>query len=177
MYHWYSFIWIFFFFNIFRSINAFLLVYLCILVSKALVCTTLKYVWQSKPGQDEPWYNEKTQREKDTNWVSTHLSVKLPIPILFPPEKDTVHTVHTFLQNCQVLIIIIYFFPVLYYFLITFVCWMQCNFILLYTCPVHCLNDIEFILILKPWSEPQQPKPNNYQKWWKHSPTMGTFFA
>ncbi|KAJ8351245.1 hypothetical protein SKAU_G00227210 [Synaphobranchus kaupii] len=49
-----------------KSINAFLLVYLCILVSKALVCTTLKYVWQSKPGQDEPWYNQKTQKEKDT---------------------------------------------------------------------------------------------------------------
>ncbi|MED6245889.1 putative phospholipid-transporting ATPase IH, partial [Ataeniobius toweri] len=48
-----------------KSINAFLLVYLCILVSKALVCTTLKYVWQSK--HDEPWYNEKTQKEKDTN--------------------------------------------------------------------------------------------------------------
>ncbi|KAL0175837.1 hypothetical protein M9458_028167, partial [Cirrhinus mrigala] len=49
------------------SINAFLLVYLCILISKAVVCTTLKYVWQSKEGQDEPWYNQKTQKEKDTN--------------------------------------------------------------------------------------------------------------
>lgn len=51
----------------FRSINAFLLVYLSILVSKALVCTTLKYVWQSK--HDEPWYNEKTQKERETNQV------------------------------------------------------------------------------------------------------------
>lgn len=34
------------------------------------MCTTLKYVWQSKPGQDEPWYNEKTQREKDSNLAS-----------------------------------------------------------------------------------------------------------
>ncbi|XP_073710330.1 phospholipid-transporting ATPase 11C isoform X2 [Misgurnus anguillicaudatus] len=49
-----------------KSINAFLLVYLCILISKAIVCTTLKYVWQSKEGQDEPWYNQKTQKEKDT---------------------------------------------------------------------------------------------------------------
>uniref|UniRef100_A0A8B9RLK8 Phospholipid-transporting ATPase n=1 Tax=Astyanax mexicanus TaxID=7994 RepID=A0A8B9RLK8_ASTMX len=49
-----------------KSINAFLLVYLCILISKAVVCTTLKYVWQSQDGQDEPWYNEKTQKEKDT---------------------------------------------------------------------------------------------------------------
>lgn len=54
-----------------RSINAFLLVYLCILISKAVVCTTLKYVWQSKEGQDEPWYNQKTQKEKDTNMVSS----------------------------------------------------------------------------------------------------------
>ncbi|KAL7885880.1 hypothetical protein AOLI_G00061750 [Acnodon oligacanthus] len=49
-----------------KSINAFLLVYLCILISKAVVCTTLKYVWQSQFGQDEPWYNQKTQKEKDT---------------------------------------------------------------------------------------------------------------
>ncbi|KAG7484284.1 hypothetical protein MATL_G00047960 [Megalops atlanticus] len=49
-----------------KSINAFLIVYLCLLVSKALVCTTLKYVWQSQPGQDEPWYNQKTQKERDT---------------------------------------------------------------------------------------------------------------
>ncbi|XP_057204857.1 phospholipid-transporting ATPase 11C isoform X2 [Triplophysa rosa] len=49
-----------------KSINGFLLVYLCILVSKAVVCTTLKYVWQSKEGQDEPWYNQKTQKEKET---------------------------------------------------------------------------------------------------------------
>lgn len=64
-------------FCICRSINAFLLVYLCILVSKALVCTTLKYVWQKKPGQDEPWYSEKTQREKDTNEVSTNCNLPL----------------------------------------------------------------------------------------------------
>ncbi|XP_061089727.1 phospholipid-transporting ATPase IG isoform X1 [Conger conger] len=49
-----------------KSINGFLLVYLIILLSKALVCTALKYVWQSQPGQDEPWYNHKTQKEKDT---------------------------------------------------------------------------------------------------------------
>ncbi len=63
-----------------RSINAFLLVYLCILISKAVVCTTLKYVWQSKEGQDEPWYNQKTQKEKDTNMVSSlwisHLTIE-----------------------------------------------------------------------------------------------------
>lgn len=54
----------------FRSINAFLIVYLCILLGKATVCTTLKYVWQSNPFNDEPWYNEKTKKERDTFKVS-----------------------------------------------------------------------------------------------------------
>uniref|UniRef100_A0A672J2S1 Phospholipid-transporting ATPase n=1 Tax=Salarias fasciatus TaxID=181472 RepID=A0A672J2S1_SALFA len=66
-----------------KSINAFLLVYLCILVSKALVCTVLKYVWQSKPGQDEPWYNEKTQREKDTNMYLKMFTDFLSFMVLF----------------------------------------------------------------------------------------------
>ncbi|XP_053284176.1 phospholipid-transporting ATPase IG isoform X2 [Pleuronectes platessa] len=66
-----------------KSINAFLLVYLCILVSKALVCTTLKYVWQGKPGQDEPWYNEKTQKEKDTNLYLKMFTDFLSFMVLF----------------------------------------------------------------------------------------------
>uniref|UniRef100_A0A665X0N8 Phospholipid-transporting ATPase n=1 Tax=Echeneis naucrates TaxID=173247 RepID=A0A665X0N8_ECHNA len=70
-----------------KSINAFLLVYLCILVSKALVCTTLKYVWQSKPGQDEPWYNEKTDTEKNiplvmlTDFLSFMVLFNFIIPV------------------------------------------------------------------------------------------------
>uniref|UniRef100_A0A674CGY0 Phospholipid-transporting ATPase n=1 Tax=Salmo trutta TaxID=8032 RepID=A0A674CGY0_SALTR len=66
-----------------KSINAFLLVYLCILVSKALVCTTLKYVWQSRPGQDEPWYNQKTQKEKDTNLYLKMFTDFLSFMVLF----------------------------------------------------------------------------------------------
>nr|XP_020447636.1 phospholipid-transporting ATPase IG isoform X3 [Monopterus albus] len=66
-----------------KSINAFLLVYLCILLSKALVCTTLKYVWQSKPGQDEPWYNEKTPREKETNLYLKMFTDFLSFMVLF----------------------------------------------------------------------------------------------
>ncbi|XP_011930402.1 PREDICTED: phospholipid-transporting ATPase IG isoform X6 [Cercocebus atys] len=49
-----------------KSINAFLIVYLFILLTKAAVCTTLKYVWQSTPYNDEPWYNQKTQKERET---------------------------------------------------------------------------------------------------------------
>uniref|UniRef100_A0A670YYD3 Phospholipid-transporting ATPase n=1 Tax=Pseudonaja textilis TaxID=8673 RepID=A0A670YYD3_PSETE len=48
-----------------KSINIFLLFYLCLLVSKAIICTTLKYIWQSVPYHDEPWYNPKTQRERE----------------------------------------------------------------------------------------------------------------
>ncbi|XP_037531685.1 phospholipid-transporting ATPase IG [Nematolebias whitei] len=66
-----------------KSINAFLIVYLCILLSKALVCTTLKYVWQNKPGQDEPWYNEKTLKEKDTNLYLKMFTDFLSFMVLF----------------------------------------------------------------------------------------------
>ncbi|KAM4860112.1 phospholipid-transporting ATPase IH isoform 4-T4 [Thomomys bottae] len=52
-----------------KSMNAFLIVYLCILVSKALVNTVLKYVWQSEPFRDEPWYNQKTEAERQRSLV------------------------------------------------------------------------------------------------------------
>uniref|UniRef100_A0A4W6ERA7 Phospholipid-transporting ATPase n=1 Tax=Lates calcarifer TaxID=8187 RepID=A0A4W6ERA7_LATCA len=47
-----------------KSMNAYLVVYLCILISKALINTVLKYVWQADPNRDEPWYNERTDAEK-----------------------------------------------------------------------------------------------------------------
>ena len=47
----------------------FLVVYLCILISKALINTVLKYVWQSEPFRDEPWYNQKTEAERQRNLV------------------------------------------------------------------------------------------------------------
>lgn len=49
--------------------NVFLIVYLCILISKALINTVLKYVWQSEPFRDEPWYNQKTESERQRNLV------------------------------------------------------------------------------------------------------------
>ena len=49
--------------------NTFLIVYLCILISKALVNTVLKYVWQSTPFQDEPWYSRKTEAERQRSLV------------------------------------------------------------------------------------------------------------
>ena len=49
--------------------NVFLIVYLCILISKALINTVMKYVWQSEPFRDEPWYNQKTEAERQRNLV------------------------------------------------------------------------------------------------------------
>ncbi|XP_078544731.1 phospholipid-transporting ATPase IG isoform X1 [Lissotriton helveticus] len=66
-----------------KSINAFLIVYLCILLSKAIVCTTLKYVWQSDPANDEPWYSEKTRKEKDSFKVLKMFTDFLSFMVLF----------------------------------------------------------------------------------------------
>ncbi|XP_010152397.1 PREDICTED: phospholipid-transporting ATPase IG-like, partial [Eurypyga helias] len=66
-----------------KSINAFLIVYLCILLSKATVCTTLKYVWQSNPSNDEPWYNEKTKKERETFKVLRMFTDFLSFMVLF----------------------------------------------------------------------------------------------
>lgn len=50
--------------------NAYLVVYLCILISKALINTALKYVWQSDPNKDDPFYNQKTEVERQRHVVS-----------------------------------------------------------------------------------------------------------
>ncbi|XP_066496321.1 phospholipid-transporting ATPase IG isoform X2 [Tiliqua scincoides] len=66
-----------------KSINAFLVVYLCILLSKAAVCTTLKYIWQSVPHNNEPWYNQKTQRERETFKLLNMFTDFLSFMVLF----------------------------------------------------------------------------------------------
>lgn len=50
--------------------NGYLVVYLCILISKALVNTILKYMWQAEPNRDEPWYNQRTEMERERHIVS-----------------------------------------------------------------------------------------------------------
>uniref|UniRef100_A0A452DLE8 Phospholipid-transporting ATPase n=1 Tax=Capra hircus TaxID=9925 RepID=A0A452DLE8_CAPHI len=66
-----------------RSMNTFLIVYLCILISKALVNTVLKYVWQSTPFQDEPWYNRKTEAERQRNLLLRAFTDFLAFMVLF----------------------------------------------------------------------------------------------
>lgn len=52
-----------------RSMNSYLVVYLCILISKALINTVLKYIWQADPNKDEPWYNERTEAQRQRHIV------------------------------------------------------------------------------------------------------------
>ncbi|XP_060039703.1 phospholipid-transporting ATPase IH isoform X3 [Erinaceus europaeus] len=66
-----------------KSMNAFLVVYLCILISKALVNTALKYVWQSWPQQDEPWYSQKTAAERQRNLFLSAFTDFLAFMVLF----------------------------------------------------------------------------------------------
>lgn len=62
--------------------------YLFILLTKAAVCTTLKYVWQSTPYNDEPWYNQKTQKERETLKV---ICFMLKILTLAHCNRDTLY--------------------------------------------------------------------------------------
>uniref|UniRef100_A0A8C4Y6R0 Phospholipid-transporting ATPase n=1 Tax=Gopherus evgoodei TaxID=1825980 RepID=A0A8C4Y6R0_9SAUR len=66
-----------------KSMNVFLIVYLCILISKAVINTTLKYVWQSDPFRDEPWYNQKTESERKRNLILRAFTDFLAFMVLF----------------------------------------------------------------------------------------------
>ncbi|OXB63951.1 hypothetical protein ASZ78_006822 [Callipepla squamata] len=69
--------------NCLESMNVFLIVYLCILISKALINTVLKYVWQSEPFRDEPWYNQKTEPERKRNQFLQAFTDFLAFMVLF----------------------------------------------------------------------------------------------
>ncbi|KAF3835434.1 hypothetical protein F7725_027992, partial [Dissostichus mawsoni] len=47
-----------------KSMNTFLLIYLGILLFEAILSTILKYAWQAEDKWDEPFYNQKTEQEK-----------------------------------------------------------------------------------------------------------------
>ncbi|XP_074155662.1 phospholipid-transporting ATPase IH isoform X3 [Sminthopsis crassicaudata] len=66
-----------------KSMNVFLVVYLCILISKALINTVLKYVWQSDPFRDEPWFNQKTESERQRNLFLKAFTDFLAFMVLF----------------------------------------------------------------------------------------------
>uniref|UniRef100_A0A8D0GU60 Phospholipid-transporting ATPase n=1 Tax=Sphenodon punctatus TaxID=8508 RepID=A0A8D0GU60_SPHPU len=66
-----------------KSMNVYLIVYLCILISKALINTALKYVWQSELFSDQPWYNQKTESERKRNVFITAFTDFLAFMVLF----------------------------------------------------------------------------------------------
>uniref|UniRef100_A0A672ZTV6 Phospholipid-transporting ATPase n=1 Tax=Sphaeramia orbicularis TaxID=375764 RepID=A0A672ZTV6_9TELE len=66
-----------------KSMNAYLVVYLCILIGKAFINTVLKYVWQADPNRDEPWYNERTETERQafTDFLAFMVLFNYIIPV------------------------------------------------------------------------------------------------
>uniref|UniRef100_A0A8C1QFH4 Phospholipid-transporting ATPase n=1 Tax=Cyprinus carpio TaxID=7962 RepID=A0A8C1QFH4_CYPCA len=66
-----------------KSMNAYLIVYLGILISKALINTVLKYVWQANPNRDEPWYNQKTETERQRHVLIRAFTDFLAFMVLF----------------------------------------------------------------------------------------------
>ena len=55
--------------------NTFLIIYLGILLFEAILSTILKYAWQAEDKWDEPFYNQKTEQERNSSPVSL-LSIK-----------------------------------------------------------------------------------------------------
>ncbi|KAL1022261.1 hypothetical protein UPYG_G00024360 [Umbra pygmaea] len=66
-----------------KSMNAYLVVYLCILIGKALINTVLKYVWQADPDRDEPFYNQKTDTERQRHILIRAFTDFLAFMVLF----------------------------------------------------------------------------------------------
>uniref|UniRef100_A0A3P9JDQ9 Phospholipid-transporting ATPase n=1 Tax=Oryzias latipes TaxID=8090 RepID=A0A3P9JDQ9_ORYLA len=66
-----------------KSMNSYLVVYLCILISKALINTVLKYIWQADPNKDEPWYNERTESQRQRHILIRAFTDFLAFMVLF----------------------------------------------------------------------------------------------
>uniref|UniRef100_A0A8C3SBP3 Phospholipid-transporting ATPase n=1 Tax=Chelydra serpentina TaxID=8475 RepID=A0A8C3SBP3_CHESE len=52
-----------------KSMNSFLIIYLIILLFEAVLSTILKYAWQAEEKWDEPWYDQKTEHERNSSKV------------------------------------------------------------------------------------------------------------
>lgn len=50
--------------------NTYLIIYLGILLFEAILSTILKYAWQAEDKWDEPFYNQKTDQERNSSPVS-----------------------------------------------------------------------------------------------------------
>ena len=66
--------------------NTFLIIYLCILLFEAVLSTILKYAWQAENQWDEPFYNQKTEQEKNSSPV--RLPPSGPSGMMIPLRSD-----------------------------------------------------------------------------------------
>lgn len=59
--------------------NTFLIIYLIILISEAIISTILKYTWQTEEKWDEPWYNQKTEHQRNSSKVFYSILDSAPV--------------------------------------------------------------------------------------------------
>ncbi|KAJ8278807.1 hypothetical protein COCON_G00058730 [Conger conger] len=66
-----------------KSMNTFLIIYLCILLLEAVLSTILKYAWQAEGKWDEPFYNQKTEQERNSSQILKFISDFLAFLVLY----------------------------------------------------------------------------------------------
>ncbi|MFT7810943.1 putative phospholipid-transporting ATPase IF isoform X2 [Arapaima gigas] len=66
-----------------KSMNTFLIIYLGILLSEATLSTILKYACQANSQWDEPFYNMKTEQEKNSSQILKFISDFLAFLVLY----------------------------------------------------------------------------------------------
>ncbi|XP_074491180.1 phospholipid-transporting ATPase IF isoform X1 [Sebastes fasciatus] len=66
-----------------KSMNTFLLIYLGILLFEAVLSTILKYAWQAENKWDEPFYNQKTEQERNSSPILKFISDFLAFLVLY----------------------------------------------------------------------------------------------
>ncbi|XP_028856321.1 probable phospholipid-transporting ATPase IF isoform X5 [Denticeps clupeoides] len=66
-----------------KSMNTFLIIYLGILLFEAILSTILKYAWQAEQKWDEPFYNQKTEQEKNSSKILKFISDFLAFLVLY----------------------------------------------------------------------------------------------
>uniref|UniRef100_A0A4W4FXJ8 Phospholipid-transporting ATPase n=1 Tax=Electrophorus electricus TaxID=8005 RepID=A0A4W4FXJ8_ELEEL len=68
-----------------KSMNTFLIIYLGILLFEAILSTILKYTWQAEAKWDEPFYNEKSEVERNSSkFISDFLAFLVLYNFIIP---------------------------------------------------------------------------------------------
>ncbi|XP_031430923.1 phospholipid-transporting ATPase IF isoform X2 [Clupea harengus] len=66
-----------------KSMNTFLIIYLGILLFEAILSTILKYAWQAEDKWNEPFYNQKTDLERNSSQILKFISDFLAFLVLY----------------------------------------------------------------------------------------------